>query len=351
LESLGIYVHIPYCLKKCNYCDFVSEPISCASIDPDRYSSNICSDIEIKSEVYRNKYYVDTIFFGGGTPTCIGCDLIGRILLCIKKNFKVCDDAEISIEANPETVKLKYFEVLKFLGFNRVSMGVQSLDDNVLSIMGRVHTADKAREAFEIVKDAGFENINLDLMLGVPGQSFNVFKSTIDEVISMGPQHISFYGLQLEEGTAFYEDYRNGKIDIPEWEENRKMYHYAVDTLKTFGYHHYEISNAAKPGYECKHNMKYWTMKPYLGFGPAAHSFIDGKRTDEDNPDLETDWIFTGLRLIDGTDFGKDFCTKYEGIISELVHEEYILKEGSLLRFSDKGLDNTNYCMGRFING
>jgi len=350
LESLGIYIHIPYCLKKCNYCDFVSEPISCASVSPDAYANGICDEILEKSKVYRNNYYVDSIFFGGGTPTAIGCDLIGRILLCVKNNFIVSDDAEISIEANPETVKEKYFSVLKCLGFNRVSMGVQSLDDKVLSILGRVHNSDKAREAFKIIRDAGFDNINLDLMLGVPGQSFEVFKKSLDEVIEMDPEHISFYGLQIEEGTAFYDDYRSGKIDIPDWEENRKMYRYAVDTLKFQGYHHYEVSNAAKPGKECRHNMKYWTMKPYLGFGPAAHSFIDGKRTDEDHPDLETDWLFTGLRLVDGTDFGEAICKKYERIINELVVDGYIIKEGTRLRFSDKGLDNTNYCLGRLLN-
>lgn len=364
-NSLGLYIHIPFCIKKCNYCDFCSFPIENVNSLVDEYVYKLCNEIESKAKKYSSSYYVDTIFFGGGTPSLIGADQIGRILIAIKNKFNVLDDAEISIEANPETVTKQKAEIYRFLGFNRVSIGIQSLDDVVLKVLGRVHDADKAREAFKSFREAGFDNINIDLMLGVPGQDFESFKNSLNEVISLSPEHISFYGLQIEEGTPFYSQYRSGEIDIPTWEENRKMYHYAVDALKTSGYHHYEISNAAKHGYECKHNLKYWTMKDYLGFGAAAHSFVDGVRffnTDDleykelteesDNLDLsrEGDRIFTGLRLIDGTDFGKDFCDKYSLIINTLIDEGYINKKEYTLKFTKKGLDATNIVMGRFLN-
>lgn len=355
MESLGIYVHIPYCLQKCRYCDFVSEPLSCAAVSPDEYANRVCRKIEEKAAEYPDRFLVDTVFFGGGTPTCIGTDLLGRILLCIRRNFRVAADAEISIEANPETVTEKLPGILRFLGFNRVSMGVQSLNDGVLQIMGRVHNADKARIAYRRLRQGGFDNINLDLMLGVPGQTFEIWKETLDEVIDMAPEHLSFYSLQLEEGTPFFEDYRAGLLDVPEWSENRRMYRYAVESLKKAGYHHYEISNAAKPGFECRHNLKYWTMQPYLGFGTAAHSFLDGRRTDDEHPDLKGDFVFTELRLIDGFDpadyramfgseFTEDFCTE------DLV-EQGLLYVGDRIKLTEKGLDYTNPVMEELLNG
>lgn len=388
MKNLGIYIHIPYCIKKCRYCDFVSGPVCDAALSPDEYSYRICKEIEAwvsenpefaktaqdnsqdkaavtncSTKAYQETYSVDSVFFGGGTPTCIGADMIGRILLCIKKCFNVTEDAELSIEANPETVNEKLAGALKFLGFNRVSVGVQSLNDNVLGIMGRVHDADKAKEAFRILRSAGFDNVNLDLMFGVPGQTFDIWRNTLEETLKLEPEHISFYSLQLEEGTPFFEDYKAGRIDIPDWMENRRMYRFAVERLKEAGYHHYEISNAAKPGKECRHNLKYWTMQPYLGFGTAAHSFIGGRRfynTDEyfytrieepaDPKELETDCIFTGLRLTDGTDFGNEFVEKYRPVIEKMKAEELIEITDTRVRFTQKGLDNTNYVMGQFIN-
>lgn len=366
-SSLGIYVHIPFCLKKCNYCDFVSFPIANYEKCIDEYIDRVCNEVEKTSQVYRNKYLVDTIYFGGGTPSALASDFVGRILLCIKKNYDIRSDAEISIELNPETVTENKAGALKGLGFNRVSMGVQSLNDDVLMTLGRVHNSAKAQESYKILRNAGFENINLDMMLGVPGQNFEVFASDFEKILSMEPEHISFYGLQIEEGTPFYRDYKNGNIDIPSWEENRKMYHYAVGVLKERGYHHYEVSNASKPGFECRHNLKYWTMMDYLGFGTAAHSYIEGQRfynTDgldyhreyesvsdgEMDAEREADRIFTGLRLIDGTDFGEVFCGKYENVIKEMIGDGYIKKIGSTLSFTEKGLDSTNIVIGRFLN-
>ncbi len=380
MKPLGIYVHIPYCLKKCSYCDFVSFPKERKlSLSPDDYAYRVCREIEDTPEDIRKGYTVDSIYFGGGTPTCIGTDMIGRILLAIKKNFEVPEDAEISIEANPETITEKKAENLKALGFNRISMGVQSLDDKVLEKLGRVHDAAKALEAYGILRKSGFENINLDLMLGVPEQTKDIWKDSLDKVVALGPEHISFYSLQIEDETPFYESYRKGDLEIPAWEENREMYSYALEALKRAGYIHYEISNASKPGFECRHNLKYWTMEDYLGFGTSAHSFMKGKRfyntddleyvrryeeTDEEDEikDRIGDFVFTQLRLISGIDlekfrvlFGRDF----EDVFGELLKDPDLLpyldiqrdNDGKLagLALSRLGLDNTNKVMERFI--
>ena len=377
-DTLGIYVHIPYCLKKCLYCDFISFPLEEAKVSPDEYVCRVCDEIENASKDLKDRCIVDSIFFGGGTPTCIGTDMIGRILLSIRKNFNVAENAEVTIEANPETINDKRAGIYKSLGFNRVSMGVQSLDDRILKSLGRVHDSKKALEAYEILRKAGFENINIDLMFGIPGQSFDDFKDSFDKVLSLDPEHISFYSLQIEEGTPFYEEYKEGNLILPSWEEDRKMYSYALDRLKEYGYLHYEISNACKPGFECRHNLKYWTMKPYLGFGTSAHSYMDGKRFfnsddlnyvrcfEEESDDILkeriTDFIFTELRLIDGIDleafedmFGMSFESEFSGLLNSGDINEYLDmekdEEGKLIKLAlnRKGLDNTNPVMQKFI--
>ncbi|MBO4819151.1 MAG: radical SAM family heme chaperone HemW [Firmicutes bacterium] len=377
-KSLGLYVHIPYCLKKCRYCDFVSYPAGDKlPLSPDEYAYRVCDEIGSAPEEIKKGYEVDSIFFGGGTPSCMGTDMIGRILLAIKDNYSISQVAEISIEANPETVTEKKAKNLKYLGFNRVSMGVQSLNDGILKNLGRVHDSEKALEAYHILRDAGFGNINLDLMFGVPGQSIEIWEDTLDRTIALGPEHISFYSLQIEEGTPFYEEYKEGVLEIPTWEENRKMYELALRKLKDVGYVHYEVSNAAKPGFECRHNLKYWTMKPYLGFGTGAHSFLEGKRfyntdeleytreyEEEENTLHERmgDFVFTQLRLIDGIDlkqfkelFGKDFEDVFGELLEDKGLSEYLIIvrdfSGRLAKvaLSRKGLDNTNIVLQRFL--
>ena len=379
MKPLGVYVHIPYCLKKCNYCDFVSFPKDGKlSLSPDDYAYRVCKEIGETQEDIKKGYTVDSIYFGGGTPTCIGTDMIGRILLAVKKSFDVSSDAEISIEANPETVTEKKAENLRSLGFNRVSMGVQSLDDTVLKKLGRVHDSAKALESFDTLRKAGFENINLDLMFGVPGQTLKIWKDTVDRVITLGPEHISFYSLQIEEGTPFYNEYKGNGMEIPAWEENREMYSYALDALKKAGYVHYEISNAAKPGFECRHNLKYWTMEPYLGFGTSAHSYVYGERffntgeleyvreyeeeSEDSRADRIGDFVFTELRLIEGIDleqFRELFGTDFEEVFGKLLFDEELSQYLDIRRdeneklthlsLSRRGFDNTNPVMQRFI--
>ena len=373
-DDLGIYVHVPYCIKKCRYCDFVSFE----KVPEDAYFEELCINIERAGNARNNrtKYYVDTLFFGGGTPSLANVDQLGKVLDALHNNFDI-HDVEATIEVNPETVTPEKAAELKSLGFNRISMGVQSLDDKVLAAMGRVHDAEKARQAYRILRDAGFENINLDLIFGVPEQDLKIWEDTLSEVLVMRPEHISFYSLQLEEGTPLYADYISGKVDLPSWEENRAMYHHAAETLKAAGYHHYEVSNAALPGFECRHNLKYWNMKQYLGFGLSAHSFINGCRGEADcskgvpadtekrgifglepesEADLKGDFIFTKLRLTDGfalTDysemFGTDFCAEFASELKALLDEGLLEMSAGRLRFTQKGLDNTNPVMERLI--
>ncbi|MCR5009761.1 MAG: radical SAM family heme chaperone HemW [Clostridia bacterium] len=387
-DSLGIYVHVPYCIKKCRYCDFVSFE----KAPQDEYFDGIVEDIRTAANKIgnRSKYYVDTLFFGGGTPSLANAAQLGIVLDALRKNFEM-RDPEMTVEVNPETVTAEKAADLKALGFNRISMGVQSLDDEVLKAMGRVHDAEKAKLAFRILREAGFDNINLDLIFGAPAQDLRIWQETLAEVLKMRPEHISFYSLQLEEGTPLYADYTAGKVDLSSWEENRAMYHAAVEALNAAGYHHYEISNAALPGFECRHNLKYWNMQPYLGFGLSAHSFINGCRGEvdysaadvsdpavcqecgpddlserpvrgifglqpESGSDLKGDFIFTKLRLTDGFElsdysgmFGSDFRSDFAAVLPELLKDSMLELTGDVLRFTQKGLDNTNPVMGRLI--
>ena len=367
-EDLGIYIHVPYCIKKCRYCDFVSFE----KAPEDAYFDELAKSIRCAGNELDNgkEYYVDSLFFGGGTPSLASSARLETVMAALRESFDI-RDAEITIEANPETVTDEKAAELKALGFTRVSMGVQSLDDDVLKAMGRIHSAERARCAFRTLRAAGFDNINLDLIFGAPGQDLRIWQETLDEVISMRPEHISFYSLQLEEGTPLYADYTAGRADLPPWEENRRMYHYAADALKAAGYHHYEISNAALPGFECRHNLKYWNMKPYLGFGISAHSFINGCRGEADfsalgfglkqetESDLKGDFIFTKLRLIEGFDpeeyrqmFGTDFTEEFAEPLSRLKDEGLLEASGpagSVIRFTQKGLDRTNQVMQQLI--
>ncbi len=404
--AAGIYVHVPYCIKKCRYCDFVSFE----KASEDEYFEKVAADIKRAGQAI--KLAVDTVFFGGGTPSLASREQLAMVMDAIRESFKIAEDPEITIEVNPETITAEKAAELKSLGFSRISMGVQSLDDNVLAAMGRVHSADRARLAFKILREAGFDNINLDLIFGAPmrdpssqkdiGQTFESWQSTLDEVIAMAPEHISFYSLQLEEGTPLFEAYRSGRVELPAWEDNRRMYHYAVEMLREKGYHHYEVSNAARPGFECRHNLKYWTMQPYLGFGTSAHSFTglcrgeadwsrgvevceagpgsvpQGCETGQESgenaanackysifglepeslADLKGDFIFTQLRLTGGLDaelykavFGTEFAEDFGGggKLQKLIKEGLLQATEKGFKLTPKGLDNTNPVMEELL--
>ena len=376
--SLGIYIHVPYCIRKCRYCDFVSFE----KAPEDAYFERLAGDIRSAKNAVDDgmQHYVDTLFFGGGTPSLASSAQLKKVLDAVRDSFDISDKAEITIEANPETVTREKAAELKELGFTRVSMGVQSFDDAVLKALGRVHSADRARQAFRTLREAGFENINLDLMFGVPMQSLDIWKQTLDEALSLRPEHLSFYSLQLEEDTPLWTDYRNGRSDLPPWEENRAMYHYAVEKLREKGYNHYEVSNAARPGFECRHNLKYWSMQPYLGFGISAHSFlpeysaygklIGGFRGEMDwaaeDPasglqkesltDLKGDFIFTQLRLTEGLDtglysglFGQSFAEEFAEPLEKLKAEGFVNADADRIALTAAGLDKTDPVMKELL--
>ena len=271
---LGIYVHVPFCRSKCQYCDFYSLTIKDDKL-MDGYLNAICRHIRETGPLAPN-YHVDTIFFGGGTPSFFGADGMATILSAIRRSFNVDNDAEITFEANPDSVSDSLLRRLRAEGFNRVSLGIQCDDDEILKKLGRPHTYAQAVTACQRIRKAGFKNLSVDLMYGLPGQSLTDWQDTLSHVLMINPEHISCYGLKVEEGTPLcqYKDYYH----LPDDDTQADMYLAAVETLKTRGFRQYEISNFSRKGLYSRHNMKYWTGGEYLGFGPDASSDFAGKR-------------------------------------------------------------------------
>lgn len=284
-RTIGVYLHIPFCLRKCPYCDFksVAKP-GLTRAEEGAYADALIR--ELSSVIEREglaKRPLETIYFGGGTPALLSPPVVKRLIGSVKGAFAGClpKGPEITIEANPDTVSLERLEGYREAGATRISMGVQSLDDRILGMLGRTHTAGRAVEAFREARAAGFENIGLDLMFGVPGQSVEDWEESVAGLLALGPEHISLYGLTLEEGTEFFKLYKDTKR-LPHEDDAALMYERAVRALKDAGYRHYEISNWALPGRESVHNSRYWRVEDYIGCGVAAHSFLScpgwGKR-------------------------------------------------------------------------
>lgn len=342
------------------------------------YIDALKQEIEYYGELYNNKYYVDTVFIGGGTPSIVDEALTAELLEAVRAAFQVQDDAEITIEANPKTLTKEKLERYRKAGMNRISMGVQSLNDQLLQFMGRIHKAEDVLLNYRQARECGFDNINLDLMFAIPGQTMEIWKTTLSRIIDLEPEHISFYGLQLEEGTPFYQMFLDGKMKEISDELDRNMYYQAIEMLKDSGYIHYEISNAAKDGYYCRHNLKYWSMEDYLGLGLGAHSFLNGMRfnnqtdlasylsarpdeivqwthnnTDQDNI---SEYIFTGMRKLKGislldfqSQFGQEFQLLYPKETEKFLKEGLIEIEGNYLRFTRKGVDLSNRVLSDFV--
>ncbi|HZK28323.1 MAG TPA: radical SAM family heme chaperone HemW, partial [Thermoclostridium sp.] len=266
-KMLGIYVHIPFCIKKCNYCDFPS--FSNMEGIYAQYTDALCKEIEIVSEKLKG-YLVETVFFGGGTPSVLPTKDISKICNTIHNRFPISSSAEISIEVNPGTITKRKAEAYKSLNFNRISMGVQSANDKILSSMGRIHTRQMIEECLELIKASGFSNINADVIFGVPNQTMVDWQDTVELVLKRQVTHLSCYSLKIEENTPWYELNKKGELPTIDDELEREMYYWVVSRLNTPPFKHYEISNFARPGFECIHNIKYWTDKPYMGFGSAA---------------------------------------------------------------------------------
>lgn len=273
MKTLGIYIHIPFCAKKCAYCDFYSLPGK-SKLMPE-YQKAVISHIH-ESARQLSGYYIDTVYFGGGTPSFFGADRLIEIFEALKRSGKVLVDSEVTLEANPDSVTTADLVKLRKAGFNRISIGVQDTDDENLKKLGRIHTFADAKKAVDSARDAGFKNVSIDLMYGLPSQTVESWSATLAKALTLKPDHISCYGLKLAPGTEMY--IYNDSPFIPDDDTQADMYLYTVEYLERFGYRQYEISNFSKRGYESQHNLKYWAGQEYLGFGAAAYSYIGGMR-------------------------------------------------------------------------
>ncbi|MGN6711699.1 radical SAM family heme chaperone HemW [Anaerocolumna jejuensis] len=373
-KNLGLYLHIPFCERKCLYCDFLS-----AAADEetkDRYVSALINEIASYKE-WAQDYLVKTIFLGGGTPTSLRGENILRIMEAAGNTFFLDSDTEITIEANPGTVDREKLLAFKQAGINRISMGLQSADNRELKLLGRIHTYETFEENYLLARELKFDNINVDLMSSLPGQSLKDWMSTLKKVAALEPEHISAYSLILEEGTYFYRKYSSLPLDE---ELDRQMYWETEHYLKDRGYRHYEISNYARDGRECRHNNSYWIRENYLGLGLGASSLIENTRfrkednleeyirnagdhalTDKEQEVLTVkqqmeEFMFLGLRLTRGISkaaFQKSFHVTLENIYKEeldrSIKEGLLQENGDRLCLTDKGIDLSNTVMARFL--
>lgn len=385
-KNPGIYIHIPFCIRKCNYCAFLSLPAGEEAREC--YVRALLKEIELRSEACSGMAF-DTVYFGGGTPTVLSNEQLERLLAALKANYRIDENAEITLEANPGTLgdgtRLKG---LREMGFNRLSMGVQSMNDDRLEMLGRIHDSGAVVRDFGAARDAGFGNINLDIIFSVPGESVEDALDDIRAVATMRPEHISFYSLQLEEGTPFFEMWSRRELEEVSDEDDRFTFHRGSAMLKNFGYEHYEISNFAKPGFESRHNSKYWNSADYLGLGLGASGYLtgaDGVRIRYSNEgNLEeycrltergelplgeshrntqhddiSEAVFTGLRRKEGiryADFfdgtSEAFCEYYREELAEaqeFVDGGFLVIDDEGLRLTEAGVDISNRIMALFV--
>ena len=385
-KELGIYIHIPFCKQKCYYCDFVSFSNKQNLIE--QYIEAVKKEINkyFKDENFLKSYNVTTIYIGGGTPSYIDSKYILEILELLEKNLidnkTKFDDIEITIEVNPGTVDKEKLEQYKKAKINRLSIGLQSTNNNLMEEIGRIHTFEQFLEAYNTAQNVGFDNINVDLMIGLPNQNIEDIKESLAQIIQLNPTHISVYSLIIEEGTAIEKLIRENKLKEMDEELERNMYWYVKNTLELNGYKHYEISNFAKKGKESKHNMNCWLQKEYIGIGTAAHSYMKNVRysncnniekyiknmEEEENKkiyeieeiqeldDRKKEYMLLGLRKIDGVQVSK-FKEKYidnplfiyRKELNLLVEEGLINIDGDFIRLTNKGIDFANLVWEKFV--
>ena len=372
-DKISLYIHIPFCVRKCLYCDFPS--FSGMESIFDDYVRMLCREIDETYSDYRGME-VKSIFVGGGTPSVLPPALLGRISDKIFSRFDVDSKAEITIETNPGTLDAKKLAEMKSMYFNRLSMGLQAWQDRLLKKLGRIHTADEFETNFLQARDAGFKNINVDLMFALPAQSLDDWQETLEKVIKLRPEHISAYSLIIEEGTPFFDMFDRGELKETDEETDRKMYYLAKEMLSDKSYKQYEISNFAKEGFECYHNKVYWRTEEYQGFGLGAHSYSDGVRfhntydmkeylrgeglrMDKEFLSLQEkqeEFMFTGLRMNEGVSeaeflrrFGESMDSAYGDEIKELISEELLVKKDGRLSLTDRGVDISNSVFEKFI--
>ena len=381
-RNLELYLHIPFCVRKCNYCDFFS-----ASGTPKEqadYVSAMIQEIQSYQEL-SGEYEVQTIFLGGGTPSLLTPEQIEKIFTTIYHIFSVNENAEITMEMNPGTVAIEKLRAMKAAGVNRLSIGLQSAQNEELKMLGRIHTYEEFLETWRLTEQAGFKNRNIDLMSALPGQTMESYEDTLSKVLALEPEHISAYSLILEEGTVFYDWYEKGKLDrgawkLPSEEEEYAMGELTIQRLAEAGMHRYEISNYAKPGKECRHNLGYWDRVEYLGIGAGSSSLIKGERFDHirdrkvyiekirngesiliDREILSVEsqmeeFMYLGLRKIEGvsrTDFqnyfGKNVDDVYGEILDKLEEEQLLEFSGDRIRLTHRGMDVSNCVLAEFL--
>ena len=384
----GIYIHIPFCISKCIYCDFCSAP---ADDDAkERYVNALCAEIAHagkEAEKNGDDRSISTVFFGGGTPSILPAQLFVKIMCEVREAFSVSEDAEITVECNPGTLTAGKLRAYRSMGVNRLSIGLQSPDNRELRALGRIHTYEQFEESYYAARDAGFDNINIDIMSAVPYQTVTGYQSNLEKIVKLNPEHISAYSLIVEEGTPLFGMVeRSGGDILPTEDEDRQMYALTKKILADAGYHRYEISNYARPGYACRHNIGYWIGVEYLGLGLGASSLVGGKRfqvtadlnrylvfTKEElaagaqyeeihelsRQERMEEFMFLGLRLTGGVrtaEFERRFGVAMEAVYGEVI--ERLLKEGLLeaavqtdshIRLTEYGLDVSTYALAEFL--
>lgn len=385
MRDLSIYIHIPFCVRKCHYCDFLSYPAS--REEQEEYLTLLLTEIERQSLLYTD-HKVISVFIGGGTPSLLDQMSVETIINKLNQNFTFAESLEITIEVNPGTVTKDKFRAWKHAGINRLSIGLQSSNDAELKTLGRIHDYRTFVLMYEEARKTGFQNINIDIMAAIPGQTYLSYRRTLENVLSLAPEHISAYSLILEEGTWFYE--HQNELIFPTEEEDRQLYELTGEMLARYGYERYEISNYARPGYECVHNKVYWRRGDYVGFGLGAASMVEEVRWNNarslkeyrdilrtkssDRPASRTafsenvtyltekeqmeEFMFLGLRLMKGVserDFAEKFKVSvqsvYGDVIKELLGNRLLIQdqEDHCLRLTSYGIDISNYVMAKFL--
>lgn len=378
MKDAGIYIHIPFCRSHCSYCDFATGMY--ASALAESYVANLANEIRGFSQV-ETAESVDTIFFGGGTPSLLSAAQVEMILNAVEARFTVSTGAEVTIEINPGTVSGETLSAFRQLGVNRASFGAQTFDDSELARLGRSHTADDTRRTFRYLRDAGFDNVSFDLIAGLPGQTLDGWSRNLDEAFSLRPEHLSFYLLEIHEGTPLAKHIRVGLQPKPDEDLAVAMYELMLDRASEAGYEHYEISNLCLPGFASRHNTKYWTGAPYYGFGCSAHSY-DGlfqrwanerelvrymemigqnrraivSETQLTEADRQAEAVFLGLRMMQGLSlreysrvFGADLCTQHANDLTRFREAGLIECNGDLLKLTRAGALLSNEVFSAFV--
>ncbi len=376
-KPIGLYIHVPFCRQKCFYCDFPSyagkETLMQGYVDA------LTKEIENRAKEYPDRI-VTSVFFGGGTPTTLSISMLEQLMEAVWNCWTITEDAEITTEANPGTLDRAMAKALRKMGFNRLSMGVQAWQNDLLKELGRIHTIEVFWENYRAVREAGFHNVNVDLMFALPRQTMAAWQETLRNITALSPEHISAYSLILEEGTPFFEKYEKGELQPADEDLDREMYHWAVSYLAEMGYEQYEISNFAKKDRQSRHNRIYWQAEEYLGLGLGAHSYMDGKRfhnpydlqayicakgktslLNEDEESIsETDamaeCMFLGLRLTEGVSFhrfqarfGREMKAIYGSQIEELKAAGLLEETETGVRLTKRGMDLSNLAFEKFL--